>query len=149
MASIRSSLPSRLRQLISSDGAIGAPAVQIDPQPFPPYTSRRLDCEKLAYYVVELEFPEITFIIVTFGDLKKVSSRIKAFVEKVIQCPLQDIAIPLSGFRWEYGKGNFNHWRSLFLHSYFKAYLSSRNDLLLADDILGDVSPFPKQAVLQ
>lgn len=28
----------------------------------------------------------------------------KAFIDKVIQCPLQDIAIPLSGFRWEYGK---------------------------------------------
>ncbi|CAA0843325.1 E3 ubiquitin-protein ligase UPL1 [Striga hermonthica] len=78
-------------------------------------------------------------------------SRIKAFVEKVIQCPLQDIAIPLSGFRWEYGKGNFNHWRPLFIHfdTYFKTYLSCRNDLLLSDDILGDVSPFPKQAVLQ
>lgn len=30
--------------------------------------------------------------------------KIKAFIDKVIQCPLQDIAIPLSGFRWEYGK---------------------------------------------
>lgn len=30
--------------------------------------------------------------------------RIKAFIDKVIQCPLQDIAIPLSGFRWEFGK---------------------------------------------
>ena len=30
--------------------------------------------------------------------------KIKAFVDKVIQSPLQDIAIPLSGFRWEYSK---------------------------------------------
>ncbi|XP_047978963.1 E3 ubiquitin-protein ligase UPL2-like [Salvia hispanica] len=77
--------------------------------------------------------------------------RIKAFIDKVIQCPLQDIAIPLSGFRWEYGKGNFHQWRPLFLHfdTYFKTHLSSRNDLLLSDDILGDTSPFPKQAVLQ
>lgn len=30
--------------------------------------------------------------------------KIKAFIEKVIQCPLQDIAIPLFGFRWEYNK---------------------------------------------
>lgn len=105
--------------------------------------------------------------------------RIKAFIDKVIQCPLQDIAIPLSGFRWEYGKvveiclkfifslsvfississhnlflfqGNFHHWRPLFLHfdTYFKTYLSCRNDLLLSDDILGDASPFPKQTVLQ
>lgn len=103
--------------------------------------------------------------------------KIKAFIDKVIQCPLQDIAIPLSGFRWEYGKvveiilffifcfispwflltflfllqGNFHHWRPLFLHfdTYFKTYISCRNDLLLSDDILGDVSPFPKQAVLQ
>ncbi|KAL1546797.1 HECT-type E3 ubiquitin transferase [Salvia divinorum] len=111
MASIRSSLPSRLRQLLSSEGAIG-PSVKLDAEPPP---------------------------------------RIKAFIDKVIQCPLQDIAIPLSGFRWEYGKGNFHHWRPLFLHfdTYFKTHLSSRNDLLLSDDILGDVSPFPKQAVLQ
>ncbi|KAI3465189.1 hypothetical protein Pfo_021852 [Paulownia fortunei] len=111
MASIRSSLPLRLRQLLSSDGAIG-PSVKLDSEPPP---------------------------------------RIKAFVDKVIQCPLQDIAIPLSGFRWEYGKGNFHHWRPLFLHfdTYFKTYLSCRNDLLLSDDILGDISPFPKQAVLQ
>lgn len=103
--------------------------------------------------------------------------RIKAFIDKVIQCPLQDIAIPLSGFRWEYGKvntftfsypaaafilqtlayltfsfqGNFHHWRPLFLHfdAYFKTYLCSRKDLVLCDNILGDDSPFPKQAVLQ
>ncbi|KAH6837954.1 hypothetical protein C2S53_000423 [Perilla frutescens var. hirtella] len=111
MASIRSSLPSRLRQLLSSEGAIG-PSVKFDTEPPP---------------------------------------SIKAFIDKVIQCPLQDIAIPLSGFRWEYGKGNFHHWRPLFLHfdTYFKTYLSCRNDLLLSDDIFGDVSPFPKQAVLQ
>ncbi|GLT87974.1 hypothetical protein SLE2022_060220 [Rubroshorea leprosula] len=30
--------------------------------------------------------------------------KIKAFIDKVIQSPLQDIAIPLSGFRWEYNK---------------------------------------------
>ena len=48
-------------------------------------------------------------------------------------------------------QGNFHHWGPLFLHfeTYFKTYLSHRNDLLLSDDILGDVSPFPKQAVLQ
>lgn len=111
MAGIRSSLPSRLRQLLSSEGAIG-PSVKFDTEPPP---------------------------------------RINAFIEKVIQCPLQDIAIPLSGFRWEYGKGNFHHWRPLFLHfdTYFKTYLSCRNDLLLSDDIFGDVSPFPKQTVLQ
>ena len=32
------------------------------------------------------------------------SPKIKAFIEKVIQCPLQDIAIPLFGFRWDYNK---------------------------------------------
>ena len=48
-------------------------------------------------------------------------------------------------------QGNFHQWRPLFLHfdTYFKTHLSSRNDLLLSDDILGDTSPFPKQAVLQ
>ncbi|KAM1067805.1 hypothetical protein ACFX13_023325 [Malus domestica] len=38
-----------------------------------------------------------------------------------------------------------------FLHfdTYFKTYLSCRNDLLLSDKILEDDSPFPKHAVLQ
>ncbi|KAL3514293.1 hypothetical protein ACH5RR_027010, partial [Cinchona calisaya] len=110
MASLRSSLPSRLRQLLSGDGAIG-PSVKLDSEP---------------------------------------PTKLKAFIDKVIQSPLQDIAIPLSGFQWEYGKGNFNNWRPLFLHfdTYFKTYISCRNDLLLSDNIL-DVSPSPKQAVLQ
>lgn len=76
MTTLRSSLPSRLRQLLSSEGAIG-PSIKLDSEPPP---------------------------------------RIKAFIDKVIHCPLQDIAIPLSGFRWEYGKGNFHHWRPLLLH---------------------------------
>lgn len=105
--------------------------------------------------------------------------KIKAFIEKIIQCPLQDIAIPLSGFRWEYNKvlmlgllvllhqviyfilpvpytflfshqGNFHHWRPLLLHfdTYFKTYLSCRNDLTLLDN-LEDDSPLPKHAILQ
>lgn len=28
----------------------------------------------------------------------------KEFIDRVIKCPLHDIAIPLSGFRWEYNK---------------------------------------------
>ncbi|WOG91550.1 hypothetical protein DCAR_0310799 [Daucus carota subsp. sativus] len=111
MATLRSSFPSRLRQLLSSQRAITPSIKPVSDTP-----------------------PEI-----------------QAFIDKVILCPLQDIEIPLSGFRWEYGKGNFNHWRPLFLHfdTYFKAYISCRNDLLLADELLeGDV-PFPKQAVLQ
>ncbi|RAL53528.1 hypothetical protein DM860_015565 [Cuscuta australis] len=111
MPTLRSSLPSRLRQLFSNNNSIG-PTVKLDSETPP---------------------------------------RIKSFIDKVIQCPLHDIAIPLSGFRWEYGKGNFNHWRPLFLHfeTYLKTYVSCRNDLLLSDDIFGDVSPFPKQAILQ
>ncbi|KAJ7965883.1 E3 ubiquitin-protein ligase UPL1-like [Quillaja saponaria] len=111
MTALRSSLPSRLRQLLSGEGAIG-PSVKLDAKPPP---------------------------------------KIKAFIDKVIQCPLPDIAIPLSGFRWEYSKGNFHHWRPLFLHFdlYFKTYLSCRNDLLLSDKMIEDDSPFPKQAVLQ
>ncbi|CAK9186569.1 unnamed protein product [Ilex paraguariensis] len=110
MATLRSSLPSSLRQLLSSEGTLG-PSVRLDSEPPP---------------------------------------KIKAFIDKVIQCPLQDIAIPLSGFRWEYNKGNFHHWRPLFLHfdTYFKTFLSSRKDLLVIDNI-DDDSPFPKQAVLQ
>nr|KYP72309.1 E3 ubiquitin-protein ligase UPL1 [Cajanus cajan] len=76
--------------------------------------------------------------------------KIKAFIAKIIQCPLQDIAIPLSGFRWEYNKGNFHHWRPLLLHfdTYFKTYLSCRKDLTLLDN-LEDDSPLPKHAILQ
>uniref|UniRef100_A0A5B6ZFI1 HECT-type E3 ubiquitin transferase n=1 Tax=Davidia involucrata TaxID=16924 RepID=A0A5B6ZFI1_DAVIN len=111
MTTLRSSLPSRLRQLLSGEGALG-PSLKLDSEPPP---------------------------------------KIKAFIDKVIQSPLQDIAIPLSGFRWEYGKGNFHHWRPLFLHfdTYIKTHLSCRNDLLLTDNILEDDSLFPKQAVLQ
>ncbi|MQL76681.1 hypothetical protein Taro_009068 [Colocasia esculenta] len=69
---------------------------------------------------------------------------------RVIKCPLHDIAIPLSGFRWEYNKGNFHHWRPLFLHfdTYFKTYISCRKDLLLSDEI-SDEEKFPKSSVLQ
>ncbi|KAG5018915.1 hypothetical protein JHK87_014770 [Glycine soja] len=76
--------------------------------------------------------------------------KIKAFIEKVIQCPLQDIAIPLFGFRWDYNKGNFHHWRPLFLHfdTYFKTYLSCRNDLTLSDNLEVGI-PLPKHAILQ
>ncbi|PSR99974.1 E3 ubiquitin-protein like, partial [Actinidia chinensis var. chinensis] len=111
MAALRSSLPSRIRQLLSTEGSIG-PSVKLDSEPLP---------------------------------------KIKAFIDKVIESSLQDIAIPLSGFRWEFGKGNFHHWRLLFLHfeTYFKTYLSCRSDLLLTDNTLEDNSPFPKQAVLQ
>lgn len=112
MATLRSSLPSRLRQLLSGEAAMG-PALRLGDSEPPP--------------------------------------KIKAFIDKVIQSPLQDIAIPLSGFHWEYSKGNFHHWRPLFLHfdTYFKTYLSCRNDLLLSDNTLEDDSPFPKHAVLQ
>ncbi|KAH7567631.1 hypothetical protein JRO89_XS07G0108400 [Xanthoceras sorbifolium] len=111
MTTARSTLPARLRQLISGESPIG-PSVKLDSETPP---------------------------------------KIKAFIDKVIQSPLQDIAIPLSGFRWEYSKGNFHHWRPLFLHfdTYFKTYLACRNDLLLSDKILEDDNPFPKHAVLQ
>ncbi|QCE00747.1 E3 ubiquitin-protein ligase HUWE1 [Vigna unguiculata] len=110
MTTLRSSWPSRLRQLLSNEGAIG-PSVKLDTEPPP---------------------------------------KIKGFIEKIIKCPLQDIAIPLSGFRWEYNKGNFHHWRPLLLHfdTYFKTYLSCRNDLTLLDN-LEDGSPLPKHAILQ
>nr|CAD1824429.1 unnamed protein product [Ananas comosus var. bracteatus] len=76
--------------------------------------------------------------------------KVKAFIDRVIKSPLHDIAIPLSGFRWEYNKGNFHHWRPLFMHfdTYFKTYLSSRKDLLLSDNI-SEEDPFPKNSVIQ
>ncbi|KAF5194891.1 E3 ubiquitin-protein ligase upl1-like protein, partial [Thalictrum thalictroides] len=110
MATLRSSLPSRLRQLLAGEGAVG-PSLKLESEPPP---------------------------------------AIKAFIDKVITSPLHDIAIPLSGFRWEYNKGNFHHWRPLFLHfdTYFKKYLSTRKDLLLSDNI-SDAVLFPKHDVLQ
>lgn len=76
--------------------------------------------------------------------------KVKAFIDRVIKSPLHDIAIPLSGFCWEYNKGNFHHWRPLFLHfdTYFKTYLSNRKDLNLSDDII-DGDMFPKHSVVQ
>lgn len=41
--------------------------------------------------------------------------RVKAFIDKVIQCPLQDIAIPLSGFHWEYGKVTISYVYLIFV----------------------------------
>ncbi|XP_026661935.2 E3 ubiquitin-protein ligase UPL2-like isoform X2 [Phoenix dactylifera] len=75
---------------------------------------------------------------------------VKAFIDRVIKTPLHDIAIPLSGFHWEYNKGNFHHWRPLFMHfdTYFKTYLSCRKDLLLSDNI-SEEDPFPKHSVMQ
>ncbi|GFY85914.1 ubiquitin-protein ligase 2 [Actinidia rufa] len=78
MAALRSNLPSRLRQLLSTEGAIG-PSVKRDSETPP---------------------------------------KIKAFIDKVIQSPLQDIAIPLSGFRWEFSK-------------YFKLLLASTDPEIL------------------
>jgi E3 ubiquitin-protein ligase HUWE1 len=72
--------------------------------------------------------------------------KVKAFIDRVINIPLHDIAIPLSGFRWDFSKGNFHHWKPLFMHfdTYFKAYLSSRKDLLLSDDMAEGAEPLTK-----
>ncbi|KAJ3671897.1 hypothetical protein LUZ60_007976 [Juncus effusus] len=76
--------------------------------------------------------------------------KVKAFIDRVINCPLHDIAIPLSGFHWEYKKGNFHHWRPLFLHfeTYFKTYISNRADLLLSDNFSVE-DPLPKNSLIQ
>ncbi|KAJ1257365.1 hypothetical protein BS78_K086400 [Paspalum vaginatum] len=77
-------------------------------------------------------------------------ANVKAFIDRVINIPLHDIAIPLSGFRWEFNKGNFHHWKPLFMHfdTYFKTYISSRKDLLLSDD-MDEPDPLPKNTVLK
>ncbi|XP_051186843.1 E3 ubiquitin-protein ligase UPL1 isoform X2 [Lolium perenne] len=77
--------------------------------------------------------------------------KVKAFIDRVINIPLHDIAIPLSGFRWDFSKGNFHHWKPLFVHfdTYFKAYLSSRKDLLLSDDMAEEAEPLTKNTILQ
>ncbi|TVU50517.1 hypothetical protein EJB05_01890 [Eragrostis curvula] len=77
-------------------------------------------------------------------------ANVKAFIDRVINIPLHDIAIPLSGFRWEFNKGNFHHWKPLFTHfdTYFKTYVSSRKDLLLSDDMAED-DPLPKHTILK
>lgn len=77
-------------------------------------------------------------------------AKVKAFIDRVISIPLHDIAIPLSGFRWEFNKGNFHHWKPLFMHfdTYFKTQISSRKDLLLSDD-MAEGDPLPKNTILQ
>ncbi|KAL6623150.1 hypothetical protein ACP70R_033029 [Stipagrostis hirtigluma subsp. patula] len=77
-------------------------------------------------------------------------ANVKAFIDRVINIPLHDIAIPLSGFRWEFNKGNFHHWKPLFMHfdTYFKTYISSRKDLLLSDD-MAEGDPLPKNTILK
>uniref|UniRef100_A0A452XNT5 DUF908 domain-containing protein n=5 Tax=Aegilops tauschii subsp. strangulata TaxID=200361 RepID=A0A452XNT5_AEGTS len=64
-------------------------------------------------------------------------AKFKAFIDRVNNTPLHDIAIPVSGFCWEFNKGNFHHWRPLFMHfdTYFKTCISSSKDLLLSDDM--------------
>lgn len=77
-------------------------------------------------------------------------ANVKAFIDRVINIPLHDIAIPLSGFRWEFNKGNFHHWKPLFIHfdTYFKTYISSRKDLLLSGD-MDEADPLPKNTILK
>ncbi|KAF7064261.1 hypothetical protein CFC21_070622 [Triticum aestivum] len=77
-------------------------------------------------------------------------AKVKAFIDRVINIPLHDIAIPLSGFHWEFNKGNFHHWKPLFMHfdTYFKTYISSRKDLLLSDD-MSESEPLTKNTILQ
>lgn len=77
-------------------------------------------------------------------------AKVKAFIDRVINIPLHDIAIPLSGFRWEFNKGNFHHWKPLFMHfdTYFKTYVSSRKDLMLSDD-MAESEPLTKNTILQ
>ncbi|KAJ1685644.1 hypothetical protein LUZ63_017034 [Rhynchospora breviuscula] len=76
--------------------------------------------------------------------------KVKAFIDRVVNCPLNDIAIPLSGFRWEYKKGNFHHWKPLFSHfeTFFKTYIASRNDLLLLDSFSAE-DLLPKNTLIQ
>ncbi|KAK6938058.1 Ubiquitin-associated domain, partial [Dillenia turbinata] len=177
MATLRSSLPSRLRQLLSGEEAL-RPSLKLDSDPDDNsvysghcdsmillVSNRVLLCDGavnkgLSYASASWGQPAV-YLSVYIGIYEQLAfalgysrpspPKIKAFIDKVIQSPLQDIAIPLSGFRWEYNKGNFHHWRPLFLYfeTYFKTFLSCRSDLLLSDTILEDDNPFPKNTVLQ
>lgn len=92
--------------------------------------SRRLPLSPVTDLVLEEE--DVTNLVDSRRPKGYEPPKIKAFLDKVIQSPLQDIVIPLSGFCWEYAKGNFHHRRSLFLYfeTYFMTYLSFRSDLL-------------------
>ncbi|CAL9118924.1 unnamed protein product [Musa textilis] len=124
MAGNRSNLPLRLQQILSGGRSV-SPVLKLESEPI-------IICLK--------------YVIIWYLQPPKV----KAFIDRVIKSPLHDIAIPLSGFRWEFKKGNFNHWRPLFVHfdTYFKTYLSCRKDLLLLDH-MSDEDPFPKHSVMQ
>ncbi|RDY00643.1 E3 ubiquitin-protein ligase UPL1, partial [Mucuna pruriens] len=161
MTSLRSTWPSRLRQLLSSEGSIG-PFIKLDSDPVTFGEVERKNLSERYWVQLELGYIARENNILSFTTMNNVIQdvykavtlgkppKIKAFIEKVIQCPLQDIAIPLFGFRWEYNKGNFHHWRPLLLHfdTYFKTYLSCRNDLTLSDNLEVGI-PLPKHAILQ
>ncbi|KAG8100668.1 hypothetical protein GUJ93_ZPchr0013g34906, partial [Zizania palustris] len=36
-------------------------------------------------------------------------AKVKSFIDRVINIPLQDIMVPLLGFRWEFNKVNYIH----------------------------------------
>ncbi|GJY83697.1 hypothetical protein Tco_0497073 [Tanacetum coccineum] len=91
--------------------------------------------------------------------------KVKAFIEKVIQCPLQDLTIPLSGFsgstRREFSSSEAIVSVVVILRQsdITSCYYSPigmngtrvwdrKKDLLIADT-LEDDTPFPKQSVLQ
>jgi hypothetical protein len=44
-------------------------------------------------------------------------ANVKAFIDRVINIPLHDIAIPLSGFRWEFNKVNFSKGQPILCFS--------------------------------
>lgn len=56
----------------------------------------------LVRFVYLFIYFKVIITLTTFRCLQP--PKVKAFIDKVIQCPLQDIQIPLSGFRWEYSK---------------------------------------------
>jgi hypothetical protein len=46
-------------------------------------------------------------------------ANVKAFIDQVINIPLHDIAIPLSGFRWEFNKVNFSKGQPILCFSLY------------------------------
>ncbi|KAD2804065.1 hypothetical protein E3N88_37442 [Mikania micrantha] len=92
--------------------------------------------------ILSLYFDDANHVILKPNYACIMPSKVKAFIDKVIQCPLQDLAILFQVFIGSTTREIF------IIGGHYFCMISSRKDLLLADT-LEDDTPFPKQSVLQ
>ncbi|KAK9830284.1 hypothetical protein WJX72_010812 [[Myrmecia] bisecta] len=80
----------------------------------------------------------------------EVPAAIKAFVDKVVSTPLDQVADALEGFTWNYEKGEFYHWLALFNYfdSFYDKFVKPRADLQLKFDSDQHDPAFPSRNVI-